>query len=201
MPIKEIIKTDTGATIGIWQLTETVTQLEKQLPTLAQSKKYSTLNHQLRKLEWLGARALMKELQLGWELQYTENGKPFYSNGPKISLTHSKDYIAIITHHFSEVGIDVQEIVEKVTRIKHKFCNAQELEWAKTTEDFTLIWSAKEAVFKIKEKNVLFKEDILVIPAADGLNLTFRATQKLKGEVLQLDGYQCVYAVENERLT
>ena len=95
------------------------------------------------------------------------------------------------------MGIDVQEIVEKVARIRHKFCSEKELEWAETDEDYTLIWSAKEALFKIKEKNVLFKENILVLPSKSGLNITFKSQQKLIGETLNLKGYQCVFVVED----
>ncbi len=197
MPLSFIKQLDSGATLGLWILSEPLEELESALPRVTETEAYAILNHTFRKREWLRARILMSTMKLSTELSYTEHGKPFYPNGPKISLTHSKDYIAIITHPTSEVGIDVQEIVEKVARIKHKFCNAQELEWAKTTEDFTLIWSAKEAVFKIKERNVLFKEDILVLPADSGLNLRFKSSQIIKGELLKLNGYQCVYAVES----
>ncbi len=197
MPLSSINKLKTGATLGLWKLSESVEELESVLLRVTETEAYAKLNHELRKREWLGARILLKAMELSTDLSYTENGKPFYLNGPKISLTHSRDFIAIITHPTSEVGIDVQEIVEKVARIKHRFCNAKELEWAKTTEEFTLIWSAKEAVFKIKEKNVNFKEDILVLPAVEGLDLTFKSAQRIHGELLELEGYKCVYAVEH----
>lgn len=196
MPLAFIKNTDSDATLGLWRLSESLEELESALQSLTQTQAYSELHHKLRKMEWLGARTLMKAMDLSWDLEYSKHGKPYYSDGPKISLTHSKDYIAIISHPEREVGIDVQEVLEKVARIKHKFCNAEELKWAETVEDFTLIWSAKEAVFKIKEKNVHFKEDILVHKGKDALDLTFRESQKLIGNTLDLEGYQCVYCVE-----
>jgi len=196
MPLSFIKQLDSGATLGLWELSEPLAELESALQSVIGTAAYEKLNHELRKREWLGARVLMKAMDLSTELSYTEHGKPFYPRGPKISLTHSRDYIAIITHPKNEVGIDVQEIVEKVARIKHKFCNEKELSWAKSKEDFTLIWSAKEAVFKIKEKDIHFKEDILVEKGEHALSVTFKGEQKLKGETLELNGYQCVFCVE-----
>ena len=162
MPLKELREIKGGAELGIWKLTESVSELESLMSVEVASEKYKGFNHDLRRLEWLGARALMSQMGLKKTLQYTEHGKPFYPAGPKISISHSKDFIAIITHPENEVGIDVQEIVGKVSIIKHKFCNTNELDWATSDKDFTIIWSAKEAVFKVKERNVLFKEHIQV---------------------------------------
>ncbi len=196
MPCLEIYNHYTEATIGLWKVEESVCELESWFPELITGEKYLSFNHNLRKLEWLVARALMKEMGLSWHLSYSEHGKPFYAEGPKISLTHSKDYVAIITHPTNEVGIDVQEIVPKVERIKHKYCNAKELNWARSVEDFTLIWSAKEAMFKVKERNVNFSEDIAVSVVSDQkLRIAFRSTEVYSAHLLDLDGYQGVFMV------
>tara|TARA_B100000768_G_scaffold182065_1_gene209256 strand:- start:22481 stop:23083 length:603 start_codon:yes stop_codon:yes gene_type:complete len=197
MPLKELREIEGGAELGIWKLTESVSELESLMFVEVASEKYKGFNHDLRRLEWLGARALMSKMGLKKTLQYTEHGKPFYPAGPKISISHSKDFIAIITHPENEVGIDVQEIVGKVSIIKHKFCNTNELDWATSDKDFTIIWSAKEAVFKVKERNVLFKEHIQVNRPENGqLQITFKESQVYSGVLLNLKNYEGVYVVE-----
>ena len=197
MPLKELREIKGGAELGIWKLTESVSELESLMFVEVASEKYKGFNHDLRRLEWLGARALMSKMGLKKTLQYTEHGKPFYPAGPKISISHSKDFIAIITHPENEVGIDVQKIVGKVSIIKHKFCNTNELDWATSDKDFTIIWSAKEAVFKVKERNVLFKEHIQVNRPENGqLQITFKESQVYSGVLLNLKNYEGVYVVE-----
>ncbi|MFK7757839.1 MAG: 4'-phosphopantetheinyl transferase superfamily protein [Flavobacteriales bacterium] len=196
MPCLDIYVHYTGATIGLWKVEESISELECWFPDLIAGEKYRSFNHDLRKLEWLVARALMKEMGLSWSLSYSEHGKPYYPEGPKISLTHSKEYVAIITHSSNEVGIDVQEIVPKVERIKHKYCNAEELSWANSVEDYTLIWSAKEAMFKVKERNVNFSEDIAVSLVSDQkLRIAFKSTEVYSAHLLDLEGYKGVFMV------
>ena len=198
MPLKELREIKGGAELGIWKLTESVSELESLMSDEVISEKYKGFNHDLRRLEWLGARALMSEMSLKKTLQYTEHGKPFYPSGPKISISHSKDFIAIIAHPENEVGIDVQEVVDKVRRIKHKFCNPHELNWATSDEDFTIIWSTKEALFKVKERNVLFKEDIQVSRPKNGhVHITYKENQVYLGVLLNLKNYEGVYLVES----
>lgn len=194
MPLLSIEKVKQSSTLGIWKVEESVKQLELMFPELVSGSVYTTFRHDLRKLEWLAARALMKEMNLSWELSYTEHGKPYYPEGVKISLTHSKHYVAIIIHPTHEVGIDVQEIVPKVERIKHKYCNQSELNWAKTVEDFTLIWSAKEAMFKVKERNVHFADDIRVFPPeGNTMKVIFKENEIYNAHLYHLNGYSCVF--------
>ncbi len=197
MPVLEIRNLQEEAVLAIWKVEETVSELEEMHPELTDTESYKSFNHDLRRLEWLAARALMKTMNLSHHLNYSEHGKPYYPNGPKISITHSKDYVAIITHLYKEVGIDVQEIIPKVERIKHKYCNEYELEWAATVEDYTLIWSAKEAMFKVKERNVHFADDIKVHPKKDeAVLIEFRGKEQFHGDLLNLTGYQGVYVVD-----
>ena len=198
MPLKELREIKGGAQLGICILTESVSELENFMPAEVSTEKYKEFNHDLRRLEWLGSRALMSEMGLDGVLQYTEHGKPFYLAGPKISISHSKDFIAIITHPKNEVGVDIQEIVDKVKKIMHKFCNKYELNWAISIEDFTKIWSAKEALFKVKERNVLFKEHIQVSQPENGqLQITFKESQAYSGVLLNLKNYEGVYVIED----
>ena len=197
MPVLEIKKVEKGATLGLWKIDESLAELVSMLPVLATSKKYERFHHDTRRIEWLVARALMREMEMSWDLEYSEHGKPFYIKGPKISISHSKDYVAIISHPESEVGIDVQEIVSKVERIKNKYCNASELTWAKNIEDYTFIWSAKEALFKVKERNVHFSEDIKVFPPEGAfVKIEFRDQRIYRGELLSIEGYKGVYVIE-----
>ena len=196
MPLDYIRKVENGATLGLWKVKEPLADLEDSFPKLVASDAYSLLHHDLRKLEWLGARALLQAMNLSWDLSYTQHGKPYYKNGPKISLTHSRDYIAVITHPDREVGIDVQEIVDKVFRIRRKFCNEKELEWAESPHDFTRIWCAKEALFKVKEKNVHFADDMSVrLDDANDGTIIYRNSETYPIYRLELIDYECAYVI------
>jgi len=199
MPVVINKNIESGGSLFVWRVDETLKELEESYPELVRSDRCKSFNHDLRRTEWLVARAILTEVGLPISLAYSEHGKPFYKNGPKISLTHSRNYVAVITHPHSEVGIDVQEIVSKVERIKHKYCNAEELKWAKATKQLTLIWSCKEALFKIKEKDVFFKEDITVLapdPEMDKVNVVYKDSEKYTGRITQLEDYLLVYIIE-----
>ena len=84
-------------------------------------------------------------------------------------------HVQYCSHHFSAiiisdqtVGIDIELQREKIIRIADKFCDCefQYLDRKKEQEyikKLTVIWGAKEAIFKIRnEKGISFKDHIKV---------------------------------------
>jgi phosphopantetheinyl transferase len=61
------------------------------------------------------------------EIDYNANGKPFLVNSKEyISISHSRNFIGILKAPF-DVGLDIEEINERITKIKNRFLNEDEL--------------------------------------------------------------------------
>lgn len=125
-----------------------------------------------RKIEWLQIRALLNHV-FGQKviLHYTPEGKPFLKDFPgiELSVSHSKTIAAIALSKYFEVGIDVETIHPKMLKIADKFIHPTEqvqMDSLSTVMDklffLTIIWTAKEALFKIIGKDVEFKKDVRV---------------------------------------
>jgi len=92
-------------------------------------------------------------------IQYYSNQKPVLMNGPRISLSHSKNEVAIMFSH-GEGGIDIQWPEKKLLRIAEKYVLNEDLntlDGLSKMEAHTLIWSVKEAIFKFYGTGVAFK--------------------------------------------
>lgn len=92
-------------------------------------------------------------------IQYYSDQKPMLMNGPRISLSHSRNEVAIMISH-GEGGIDIQWPDEKLLRIAEKFINPEDLipfKGISSLDAHTLLWSVKEAVFKFYGTGVAFK--------------------------------------------
>lgn len=89
------------------------------------------------------------------------NGAPHY-----VSITHSHDYAAIIFSKTMEVGIDLELVDRRINRVAHKFMNEIETSYAGDENQITektIIWSAKETLYKIYgEKAVDFKMNLFI---------------------------------------
>lgn len=120
-----------------------------------------------RDQEKAGTRFLLNHL-LGsedYELTYTVHNKPFIKNSEvHISISHSHDKLAIILNKTENTGIDIEQVRDKVLRIRHKFLNAEESDFVKNDiEKHLTIWAAKEAMYKAYGlKGVDFKEQMCV---------------------------------------
>ncbi len=70
------------------------------------------------------------------------------------SISHCTNYAAAIVSKTNSVGVDVETITERVLKIQHKFLNEKELlflaELNRNTliKQLTVLWSAKEAMYK-----------------------------------------------------
>ena len=63
------------------------------------------------------------------------------------------------------VGADIEKIAPRILKLKHKFLNQKEIQEFNIEDphDVTLIWCAKEAIFKWYAKGELdFSEDMII---------------------------------------
>src|SRR6185436_14974648 len=92
------------------------------------------------------------------EILIADTRKPYLPGEQyHFSISHCGDYAAAIVSSTHRVGIDIEIPSDKVQRISHKFIHANEDRWlvaiqgqlqSSTSELQTILWSAKEAIFK-----------------------------------------------------
>lgn len=158
---------------AIWRIEESASELLENVQLNGREKAFfEGLNKGKRTLHWLATRVLLRRM-----LDTTEyidcpsdaNGKPYLANFPqRISLTHSYDYAAVMMCDDREVGIDLEIVKPKITRIADKFMKTDELAFMQEEtkiEQLYACWCAKEAVYKLQgNKGVSFKDDMTVQP-------------------------------------
>lgn len=167
MPVLKKIQTG-NAEICLWKITEQPSDFNLSTEGLESDK--STRNKQ-----WLASRAALESLNIEVSnLQKDEFGKPYLKGkGKHVSLSHCSKYAAGITGT-SPVGIDIEEITPRIERIAKRFVNESEWQFisSKTRiETLYLLWSAKEALYKLYGKKAVdFKNHMIAKPFKTGKN-------------------------------
>ena len=149
--------TENNCQIAIWDLNESLTELLK-IGARFDSSNFKT---EKRKKDFLVSRLLLNELDPNQQISYNSNGAPEISNGKHISISHSKNLVAIIISD-KKIGLDIEYISEKPLKLSSKFITGNSHKDL-TKEKATLIWCCKEAVFKWHQKGgVDFIKDIII---------------------------------------
>ena len=147
-----------GTTLGVWENKESL----ELLMLLYSGKKEVNIANKKRKKEWLATRLLLKELSSECEIIYNNYGAPQLLK-KNISIAHTQKFIAIIISDYS-VGVDIEKVDERALKVAPKFINLN-IHKNLTNESATLIWSAKECLFKLHQKgNLNYIEDLSVTP-------------------------------------
>lgn len=139
--------------LGIWKIEEAESFFKGNVPV------QRDVTHPHKRLQHLAGRFLLQYLfpDFPYELiQIADTRKPFLPDEQyHFSISHCGDYAAAIVSRNSRVGIDVEIPVSKIGKIMYKFLSAKEHQCYNLipmTPDLvplsTLLWSAKEAVFK-----------------------------------------------------
>lgn len=161
MPVFYQQDIDANTRLGIWVIEEEEIFFQKQVHLQRE------VTHPHKRLQHLAGRFLLKFLFPDFPadlIQIADTRKPFLPNEEyHFSISHCGNFAAAIVSSKSRVGIDIEIPTEKVIRISHKFRSDEEqvVLAPSTLEDFTFIWSAKEAVYKwYGDGCVDFKEHI-----------------------------------------
>ncbi len=157
-------------------------------------------------LHWLASRLIIEHLFDGLSVVLTKdvfnkpslqvNGQPCF-----VSITHSFAYAAVLVSMEVPVAIDMEKVDERVIRVSRKFIRSDEqYEDDDIAQRYTLIWSAKETLYKLHgSKELDFKEH---------LRIGIISNTELKGEILKegfeftaiirafmVDGYILTYSI------
>ena len=174
-----------GTRVVVWELLESDCQIAEALDCIGQTDGENFIERHFRLT--LGWQFVLHSI-LGKQYQgvYKDvHGKPFlYGTGLYLSVSHTRQMVVCALHQSKKVGVDVEPISGKIARVKHKFMSNLELTTHDSEFDLTLIWCAKEAMFKLNgERGVSFKQDIRV-----------KAHSSTSGEIILRDHFVAQYA-------
>jgi 4'-phosphopantetheinyl transferase len=190
---------DADTEFALWKIEEQADDLYNQLQLKEHENAYvEQLSRGKRHLHWLGTRVLLRKmLQTDQyiDCRVDAHGKPYLVDLPyHISLSHSFDYAAVMISKKSPVGIDIEQIKEKVERIAHKFMRPEEMAFINERnkiQQLYVCWCAKEAVYKCYgQKEISFADNISLEPF--NFDKQGRVTAHLIKEAVKLD-YQVDY--------
>jgi 4'-phosphopantetheinyl transferase len=204
MPLLKTIRVDQNTEVFVWKITETLEELKTISLKPESLQRLQNMRSEMHQKGFVSIRHLMKTAGYSDDdLYYTKDGKPHLKDGKYISITHSFDYSALVISN-SCVGIDIEKNRETVKRIASKFIDSENyfLKEQHLIEQLTVIWGAKESLYKIHPKGgLLFKEHLSI----DSFELK---DNKTTGWILksplkkcysiyfhQIDGFSLVYAL------
>lgn len=145
--------------LAVWHITEPESFFLAHVPL------HRDITHPHKRLQHLAGRYILRLLfpDFPFELiRIASTKKPYLPEDAfHFSISHCGDYAAAVVSTRQRVGTDIEIPTPKVARIRHKFLHAVEWEGieesagytGRETDDqlirkLTLLWSAKEAVFK-----------------------------------------------------
>jgi 4'-phosphopantetheinyl transferase len=145
-----------GIRAGVWRIDEPVEMLAMIAgPYGPSGDPAAMIRSESRKRQRLACRALLKTMMspLQAEVCAEASGKPFLlSASHRISFSHTDELAAVAVSETLPVGIDIERVQERLTRVKDRFLQEDELLMITPEngiEMLTLLWCAKEAVYKL----------------------------------------------------
>ena len=159
-------------TVAIWQITESEEELMAPLfdgdVLLEEARR--RFKAASRRLEWLSVRRLMHELGITSPIAYLPSGRPYLKDDARhISISHTRGYAAVAICNSAPIGIDIEQRTDKVCRVREKFLSRVEKLFLplekKNVEAMLVVWTTKEAMFKLIDKpGIDFAEHLHISP-------------------------------------
>jgi len=180
MPLHSIQALSPTAVLGLWHLTEPPEALWPLLPAAYRQLIPPTAGL-TRQSHWLGVRALAHALagQLlpsppatDMVIRNDAEGRPWLTGAPQpleISLSHSGEWAAAIVCSTGRAGIDIEIVRDKARRLASMFLSDDEMAAAAArpeagaSQRYSLLWSAKETLYKLAARpGLIFREQLLL---------------------------------------
>jgi len=152
--------------------------------------------------------AVRKTLQLedpSYKIRYDELGRPSINSDLNISISHSNFMAAIVLSDHNKAGIDIELKENKIINIQNKFLNESEKlenEYQSHVDYLTMIWTAKESIYKaLGIKGVSFSDNIIIknINKNKGHGYYINGKEKYKFDLIffSIEDYILCYAQSN----
>ena len=208
MPLDFSAKYNNDVAVSIWRLEEELDYFRSSMYLYEDELDEIDGLSERKLMEWYASRYLLYRMS-GWDYRgpclKDKHGKPYLEGSPlNISLSHSHDRIAAAVGP-RQIGVDIQFIVKKITRIAPKFSSEKELQFVQGEHyilGYHFIWGAKESIYKAYGKrNIDFKKDIAIEPFSVNREIETTAALTLEDSRMyfyihakQLDDYVLVLA-------
>jgi 4'-phosphopantetheinyl transferase EntD len=170
--------------LGIWLIEEPESFFLEKVPLKKE------VSHPFKRRQHLAGRYLLPLLFPDFplaEILIADTRKPFLeSERYHFSISHCGRFAAAIVSTTNRVGVDIESIVPRIGTLAHKFVNEEEMDLLRGTLPrplqtdalLTLIWSAKESIFKWYGKGEMdFKKHMRlsgnIVADGDWLSLPF----------------------------
>ncbi|MCO6494144.1 MAG: 4'-phosphopantetheinyl transferase superfamily protein [Bacteroidetes bacterium] len=153
--------------LGVWRIDEPISFFLDKLNL----NDYPGEKLNDRKLEKLGTRHLLNLLAdkpIHEKIQYDGYGKPYLDEmNDFISFSHKKSHVAVIISNQNKLtGIDIEKIGALPVKLSAKFVSQEDFmpdSLFSQEQKCTLIWSAKETIYKCYGKKELdFRQNLKV---------------------------------------
>ncbi|MDD4820619.1 MAG: 4'-phosphopantetheinyl transferase superfamily protein [Flavobacteriales bacterium] len=158
-------KYENNARIGFWHAVESEKSMRAGISLSPSTiEKISKIRSQRRRCEILASRLLMYRMGISdTDLYYDKNGKPFLHSGRYISISHTSHVVCVAVSDYP-IGIDIQKISKKLQYVMSRFVRPKEKKEEREMSliRMSIIWSAKEALFKITGDSKLYLIDFVV---------------------------------------
>jgi 4'-phosphopantetheinyl transferase EntD len=148
--------------LGIWRIEEPDSFFLEKVPLK------TDVSHPFKRMQHLAGRWLLPFLFADFpleEIRIADTRKPFLeSEKYHFSISHCGPFAAAIVSSRHRVGVDIESITPRIRNVSHKFLDEAELPFFNEEyrrrlnetggnekvydEMLTLIWSAKESIFK-----------------------------------------------------
>lgn len=189
MALEKVIETN-GTSIAIWQVEESIEELRTMLDMSIVKKIIGRYSNEKRIREQLTSHLLLKELSgKTKEITHLPNGAPQIEGDDRfISISHSRKSIAVAISN-KPIGIDIEEINRKQYELHKRFTTPSEQKWIEENSNphqkqliAAIIWSAKEAIYKLANtEGLLFESEIEITPFSpteQNQTMQFNATHR-----------------------
>ena len=161
--------------------------------------------NQLVREQFLAVRKILHLENPCYKIRYDESGKPFINSDFNISISHSKFMAAIVFSENNKAGIDIEHKENKIINIQNKFLNDSEKlenEYQSNVDYLTMIWTAKESIYKaLGIKGVSFSDNIIIkdINKNKGYGYYINGKEKHKFDLIffSIEDYIICYAQSN----
>ncbi|MDD2475167.1 MAG: 4'-phosphopantetheinyl transferase superfamily protein [Dysgonamonadaceae bacterium] len=166
---KELV--EKNCLMGIWKISETRDELYKMLTQESQreaDRELSNIKSKKRALEWMSTRLILQELSNDNKIiEHNSQGQPFLSDKSfQISISHSSDYVVVLLHKYKKVGVDIENLSQRILKIEKRFISQEEyIDPENRTLHLILHWCAKETLYKLMDSTeIVFKKHLHIQP-------------------------------------
>ena len=170
MPLLEIRQLSPRTRLGLWRMDEPMEGTPRQRERLAEQLLLDammdgdtsfTIGHEPSGkpflTSYLSPRTSHLSPQTSHLASYTSN----------LSISHTRGYVVLLLSDDSGVGVDIEYRSDRVERIASRFIRPDEQ--VETTDEKLLLWSAKEAVYKLFSEDRLAFYDMRVLSIGEGV--------------------------------